>query len=197
MNMKGVTDMETFEELPIDHSADKDFLQSLLAEIGTTIGDVDAEVSWFEAREKIINEKIFLNPRIGLGLLLAAHKAVISNRADSHVTFLALGFGTYKKTLAHVLNVLGKKFIQTLYVSVVWNLANRGQNKRSGGITNHPFFDNLERGAGFMIKNKLLETVADDVETWIDTLKAHGKKMSKLRKASTYPPIMGRLAFRL
>ena len=50
MTMKGVTDMETFKELQIDHLADKDFLQSLLAEIGTTIGDVDAEVSWFEAR---------------------------------------------------------------------------------------------------------------------------------------------------
>ena len=129
-----------------------------------------------------ITEKVFHHRRFGMCLLLIAFKDATMNRSDSLVSFDMLGFGSYYKTLKHVLKTVGIKLLTTLFTAVCWDLANRGKNKRSGGISNHPFFDDVEGFPGFVMKNKLLASNKDRVEKWLDVLKSYAKKMEAKRK---------------
>ena len=183
MNMYGGHD-DTFLEKNIDEDADKGFVQALQAELGTVIGGVEEDDDdWLDLRTKIIIAKVFHDPRIGMCLLLIAHKDTIMNRNDNMMSFSGLGHLTYAKTLKHLLKTVGIKTLTVLFASVIWDLANRGQNKRGGGITKHPFFDDVEGHAGLTMRNNLLEEYEPRVKTWLGVLKAHGKTMATARKA--------------
>ena len=175
---------DTFLEQNVDEDADKDFLQALQAELGGVIGGVEEDDdNWLELRTQIIISKVFHDPRHGMGLLLIAHKDTIMNRNDNTMSFSGLGHLTYAKTLKYVLKTVGIKTLTVLFVSVIWDLANRGHNKRGGGITKHPFFDNCEGHAGLLMRNNLLEEYEPRVKTWLGVLKAHGKTLATARKA--------------
>lgn len=175
---------DAFLEKKVYEDADKDFLQILCTELGSIIGGVeDDDDNWLELRTKIIIDKVFHDPRYGMCLLLIAHKDTIMNRNDNTMSFSGLGQMTYQKTLKYLLKIVGIKTLTVLFASVIWDLANRGHNKRGGGITKHPFFDDCEGHAGLLMKNNLLDEYEPRVKKWLGVLKAHGKTLATARKA--------------